>query len=1851
MVKKSDSRILPSSSLKNPPALIQDVTVRAFAHPLKDSDFVECSVPYGMSIADILHGVPTEKIEAWMNGIYVQHDEWERMIPGPGSIVIFRAVPQHDVLRAVLEIGLAIALVYLTAGTAIAGWSAFAKGALILGANLGGTLLINALVPPAQIKAPADSDPFTRLASLTGQTNQVARFVPIPRVLGKMKYFPPVPMTGTPYTYIMSDNQQYIKMLLILGYGPLEINGVTVDNTGIKTASTKTGGNNSDPALLDGIFIGGTALSQFSNVNIEVGDPQSMTIYSQSVTETRVDLAMNSTTQVGGGTTADNIQDIRTTEVGVDEIGVDFEFPNGLFSLNDDGSDNYSEVNLQVEYRLTGSAGAWTAVSFITYETYYETEYDLVGYQYPVSDTVYSYQAQTKQTVRRSIKWPIPTADASNDARQYDIRVTRLNTYNNAHNVGSTDMTWLNVKSFFKSRPFDVPNVVGLALDIQASDKLSGTIDNISVLAQSVLPVWNGTAWVNQATSSPAWCYNEVLTGEATKRPLDRDTAIDLQALMDWDTACTANGFEFNAVIESSQTVFDTIRTIAAAGRAAWGLKNNLISVIREETEQTPKQLFSPRNATNFKLQKVFPQVPHALRVQFVDPTTYEDTERLVYDDGYSAANATIFEELQIPGVTSADQAWKLGRFHLAQMRLRPETWTFEAHIDQLIAQRGDAIGIMADQFLDGLNSGRIKTCNGGNQQVDPGFESGTTTLAIQESESNTLLSIVPGIVAGSRYALRIAGENAVDNVVCYGRKFGVVPGQVVRLRCFVARDENALPAFDFVLSLRLLDAAGATVRFTGITGSPVGNKDVKGVQEVFGHFLVTDANVTQAMIDLVWGSTTVASGTGAWLVDDIYIDTVDSTSGVSVIEVDDTLYMDPDGSYKVSVRYVDASGNPALATVDVNTVSPSTKQLTCITQLPDRVYPGDLFVFGTTPVTDAKITKISPTGDDFTATITAVPLASAIITADQLDSDGNPIAIPDYNPLLDTPVKMNSLPPPTPTILSVRSDDFALVRGTDGVLRAAMQINFWFPPGQPKTTVQARYSESGRSISYYYAQTSSDDGKLVVQNVVKGVSYDIQLQATNINGLKSAWSDKFTHTVVGKKMEPSDVTGFSSTIEDYGIVLSWNDIPDLDRSEYEIRIGTDWDSASFLWRGKGTHLRTGIETAGTMTFLVKAIDASQLYSVNAVSTVTTITAPTVSNLVASFVKADVKLAWTGVQQSFSIREYEIRRGGTTWDDAEAVTTSRTNVYRATADWSGDETWRVAAIDVDGNVGPAQSVVATVALPTIQSVNPQVIDNNVLLRWSPIAGTLPIDRYEIRKGDVFDSAELIGTADTTFSPFTESQGGTYTYWVAAIDTAGNVGTPTSVQTTVNEPPDFVLQTDFYSDGFGDNTNVQRISEDFRSIQFGQTDGRVVVPEGILNGKTNCTQEFRVAFDDEPAVNVAWVVEAARDGIGTDNNTNTFKIYFGLDSSGNCLVYYRPYSAAGSLLSWSVANQNLFDGRHRMYSFTRDQTNSQVTLYIDGISQGVQSVTMQTLVAVDLVLGNNLQPDGSLGLSPPCRMDEVRFWADLRTATEIADFWNEELTLAEDNLTAYFRFNLQGNQITADDISPSNNDGNIFADQNLPVPTLLIPFPSTETVNDRNTVHGYTTPQAQVTAGYPYVAQPVPLTASIEEVYNAGTVLPGSRIQVLQTLADIVAGVTASVTISTKKLITDAWTAFDVGLDDVYATDFQYVKTHIDYTAATAAEFASLTQLATKGFVKLKTDEGDVVVSANPTAVTFSVAFVDVKAITATGQGTTFLNAIIDFQDVPNPTGFNVYTFDANGNAVTGRTVHWIARGV
>lgn len=125
---------------------------------------------------------------------------------------------------------------------------------------------------------------------------------------------------------------------------------------------------------------------------------------------------------------------------------------------------------------------------------------------------------------------------------------------------------------------------------------------------------------------------------------------------------------------------------------------------------------FTPRNSWNYRGEMTHAATPHAYRVGFVNASRNWATEEVVvYDDGYDETNATRVDRVEWPGITDRTRAWKEGRFHLAQQRLRREVHTIEADFEHLVCERGDLVALQHDAIAVGLGSMRIagRTDNG----------------------------------------------------------------------------------------------------------------------------------------------------------------------------------------------------------------------------------------------------------------------------------------------------------------------------------------------------------------------------------------------------------------------------------------------------------------------------------------------------------------------------------------------------------------------------------------------------------------------------------------------------------------------------------------------------------------------------------------------------------------------------------------------------------------------------------------------------------------------------------------------------------------------------------------------------------------------------------------------------------------------------------------------------------------------------------------------------------------------------------------------------------------------------------
>lgn len=674
------------------------VHITALLNPIT-KETVHCELPAKGKLSDHLvipDGVIVQRNGRGYRDGELFHGDLITIIVPPGG-----GDSGKDIARTSLVLAAQIAAAYVTAGM-----STWAQIGIRAAVAVGSTIGANALIPITQpnIGPTPDQSGLNRLGSLSGYQNRVNAYGSVPRVYGKRKIYPP--LSSKPYTELQG-NDQYLRMLLCVGPGPLRLEKPMIGDTQIGSFD------------YDNVF---TSNEAFEDIEIEVGE--SPDLYSSSVSQT----------DPGAALSEDSESAIRSTSEG-EEISADIVFSQGLFAVTAQGRTISHRVSFRFEYREVGT-------------TTWQNAFDAVessgrqsgSFIKDSPNKLFQAISSKRETWRGGLSWKVPKGE-------YEVRLTRVDTRDHEPGVSEDDRqvntfdsaTWSALRAITYESPTNLPGHVQIAMRIRATDQLSGVLDNFSVEAQSRLAYYDGEAWDEPTfdpetgngsggilTSNPAWILADILTGSANARAIGK-ARLDEDSFEDWANNCDSEERECNVVVDGQRTVLQTASLVGSTGRGSLSMRDNGVYTVIQDTEQTiPVQHFTPRNSWGFSATRQFPDIPHALRVNFINPDAgWEMDEAVVYDDGYSEDGsgdteiATRFEKIELDGVTDFDQAWKEGRYRLAEARLRQETYQIETDVENIVCTRGDLVRASHDITLWGIATGRVKSVSGTTLVLD----------------------------------------------------------------------------------------------------------------------------------------------------------------------------------------------------------------------------------------------------------------------------------------------------------------------------------------------------------------------------------------------------------------------------------------------------------------------------------------------------------------------------------------------------------------------------------------------------------------------------------------------------------------------------------------------------------------------------------------------------------------------------------------------------------------------------------------------------------------------------------------------------------------------------------------------------------------------------------------------------------------------------------------------------------------------------------------------------------------------------------------------------------------------------
>ncbi len=301
------------------------------------------------------------------------------------------------------------------------------------------------------------------------------------------------------------------------------------------------------------------------------------------------------------------------------------------------------------------------------------------------------------------------------------------------------------------------------------------------------------------------------------------------------------------------------------------------------------------------------------------------------------------------------------------------------------------------------------------------------------------------------------------------------------------------------------------------------------------------------------------------------------------------------------------------------------------------------------------------------------------------------------------------------------------------------------------------------------------------ILDITPGV-FDVQVYSLNALLKRSATYASASITALGKTAPPSNVTNFTSSIDrSIGVLLTWDNISDLDLSSYEIRVGsTDstWADATFVTRVTATSYKLGLIEQSTKKYHIKAIDTSNIYSTTAAATTVTITAPTAPAPTSTNEDVTAILSWSASTGSYAIAYYDVLVSDT------SIAQVKTTSFSIPITWTGLRGYQVRAVDIAGNPSTAGSVninVLQAAAPTVAAV---FSGENIALSWNTVNGTTKTRAYQVTVDTV-----IVATIQSTAYSFKATGVGTKSIGIKAVDANGNLGTEGTTSIAITIPPE------------------------------------------------------------------------------------------------------------------------------------------------------------------------------------------------------------------------------------------------------------------------------------------------------------------------------------------------------------------------------------------------------------------------------------------------------------------------------
>ena len=604
------------------------------------------------------------------------------------------------------------------------------------------------------------------IPTLSGAKNQSGYNKDIPFALGR-SYLTPY-YCGTPYHEISANDDgetQYYYALFMIGYEDVLVSDIKLGSVLLASNSSKR---------THGIFtnneIDGRWNPQEYDIQLEIEQgvgvarfDGEMWLYPQKVIEEELGIELIHTSD-----NSKSLQLKRHSAKYPQKIQVEFALQ-GLIGYNSSGEEQSKSVTVMLKISFDGGN---TYVPFCTGNDGYVRGSEITNNTETGEFTITRKKNKVMRFyAERTLTYSEAIACTNNVAYLYIERTSAKDSDSNTSDsiYLSAIRTWC--FDYTESRSHG--NLVAqapiikakrnittrLAIRLKANDiDFKNQLDELNCIVSAYGKIWDGNSWSGFGiTSNPASMALRVLEHRSRGKYRYDAKKIDYDSFGEFYEWCEQKRsvidntpkFKCDGMLLGAKKTRELIDAILAVGRAKLILNNKKYGVWIDKPRNIPVMVLNNQNILSATNTKAFTDLPDGFNIKFVNNITWQADEiKVMFNQANEHLSGMTMEALELLFQTDAKQIFQNGKYLLACMKLRPETWTRKVSVDGNLLDIGSLIEIQDDTISVGIGDGA---------EIKQIFEDNNYIIGIQ-TDGNIYVDDL-----SKRYGIRITCADGIN--------------------------------------------------------------------------------------------------------------------------------------------------------------------------------------------------------------------------------------------------------------------------------------------------------------------------------------------------------------------------------------------------------------------------------------------------------------------------------------------------------------------------------------------------------------------------------------------------------------------------------------------------------------------------------------------------------------------------------------------------------------------------------------------------------------------------------------------------------------------------------------------------------------------------------------------------------------------------------------------------------------------------------------------------------------------------------------------------------------------------------